>query len=60
MKRGDFYEDDESIGELMAAFEAGEPFVTEPPRGQTWFLDGEFRPQRQSTTGSPGTVWVAS
>ena len=42
MERGDFYEEDEPVDEIVAAFDAGEPFVTanptEPRRGWTKFL----------------------
>lgn len=30
-----FYEDDEPVADVMAAFEAGEKFVTRAPRGGT-------------------------
>jgi hypothetical protein len=30
MERGEFYEDDEPIEEVVAAFDAGETFVTAP------------------------------
>jgi hypothetical protein len=30
-RRGDFYEDDEPIEEVVAAFDSGEPVVTAPP-----------------------------
>lgn len=36
MRDDDFYEDDEPVGDVLAAFEAGEKVVTEPPR---WGFD---------------------
>ena len=42
MERGDFYEDDEPVDDVVAAFTAGEPVVTARPvetkRGWTSFL----------------------
>lgn len=36
-EHGDFYEDDEPVGDVIRAFEAGEPVETRQPRG--WFCE---------------------
>lgn len=56
MRPGDFYEDDEPVADVVAAFEAGESVITECPHGQTWFLDANLKPRRLSTSGAPFTV----
>ena len=55
IRRGDFYEDDEPVDKVIAAFEAGEPVQTEAPtRGFNFQLgqDGPVEP----TTAAPVTV----
>lgn len=54
MKRGDFYEDDEPVAEVAAAFEAGQPAVTAAPvRGWTYWLGSDMQLHPLSTSGAP-------
>ncbi len=58
-RRGDFYEDDEPLADVVAAFEAGEPAVTAAPvRGWTYFLGPNYELLPLTTMG--GVVRVVS
>lgn len=57
MKRGDFYEDDEPLADVEAAFAAGQEAVTAAPvRGWTYWLDAGLQLRELSTCGAPVTV----
>jgi len=53
MERGDFYEDDEPLEDVVAAFNTGEPVETAHPaetkRGWTSFLRLRSDPEREVT-----------
>lgn len=48
---GDFYEDDEPVDKVVAAFEQGPKTVTTPPRGRTAYLRTEPFPRQNETAG---------
>lgn len=60
-KRGDFYEEDEPIEKLTAAYEHGRPFVTAPPVqagwGQTQYVEVPVPPA--SSLLNRGDTWAA-
>lgn len=60
MRRGDFYEDDEPVSDVLKAFERGEQCVTSRPvRGWTYFLTPDMTLRELSTYGAPITVTPA-
>ncbi|GLZ55668.1 hypothetical protein [Actinomycetospora sp. NBRC 106378] len=53
----DFYEDDEPVEDVLAAFEAGEKQLTEPPsRGRTLFVDVARNAQVETGNTSSGEL----
>ncbi len=57
MKRGDFYEDDEPLADVQAAFAAGQQAVTAAPaRGWAYWLAADMTLRELSTCGAPVTV----
>ena len=53
----DFYEDDEPVEDVLAAFEAGEQQLTEPPpRGRTLFVDVAHNAQIETATTTSGEL----
>jgi hypothetical protein len=55
-ERGDFYEDDEPVDKVIAAFDAGEPVTTEAPSRGFNFRLGHDGPVESATTATPVTV----
>lgn len=51
MEPGDFYEDDEPVEKILAAFEAGEKFETTPPR-RAWSARLPFGKVNPAPAGS--------
>lgn len=57
MKRGDFYEDDEPVADVVAAFTDGPHAVTAAPvRGWTYWLAPDMTLRELSTCGAPVAV----
>lgn len=53
----DFYEEDEPIEKIEAAFEAGQPVITAPPAPRTWEKYEDVPKDVQSVTGADGLRW---
>lgn len=60
MKRGDFYEDDESIEDVTAAFAAGDKFLTAAPEGPVNGWTKSLRIPGHANYGDTYLVPVAS
>lgn len=58
MKHGDFYEDDEPVGDVQRAFDEGPHMVTAagPVRGWTYWLTPDMQLRELTTGGGPITV----
>lgn len=59
MTDGDFYEDDEPVEKITAAFERDRKFVTGPPLGRTVILGPDLRPIRPTRVAGPGLTMHA-